>query len=100
MDPKGMDLSSLYQDDGYLTFNARPIEKRVEGDTIDIEIRMMEGQQFRIGRVKVQETARPTITWSTVKYERGQEICSVAQTSYERSENCLSWGISTRKHSA
>ena len=53
MDPKGLDLSSLYQDDGYLTFQARPIEKRVVGDTIDIEIRMMEGQQFRIGRVKV-----------------------------------------------
>ena len=58
MDPKGMDLSSLYQDDGYLTFNARPIEKRVEGDTIDIEIRMMEGQQFRIGRVKVQGNSK------------------------------------------
>ena len=54
MDPKGLDLSSLYQDDGYLTFQARPIEKRVAGDTIDIEVRMMEGQQFRIGRVVVQ----------------------------------------------
>jgi len=58
MDPKGMDLSSLYQDDGYLTFNARPLEKRVVGDTIDIEIRMMEGQQFRIGRVKVQGNSK------------------------------------------
>ena len=58
MDPKGMDLSSLYQDDGYLTFNARPLEKRVVGDPIDIEIRMMEGQQFRIGRVKVQGNSK------------------------------------------
>ena len=54
MDPNGLDLSSLYQDDGYLTFRAIPIEKSVENDTIDIEIRMMEGQQFRIGRVSVQ----------------------------------------------
>ena len=54
MDPKGMDLSSLYQDDGYLTFRAMPIEQRVENDTIDIEIRMMEGQQFRIGKVIVE----------------------------------------------
>ena len=54
MDPKGMDLSSLYQDDGYLTFRAMPIEQRVENDSIDIEIRMMEGQQFRIGSVLVQ----------------------------------------------
>ena len=58
MDPKGLDLSSLYQDDGYLTFQARPMEKRVEGDTIDIEIRMMEGQQFSIGRVTVQGNSK------------------------------------------
>ena len=58
MDPKGLDLSSLYQDDGYLTFQARPIEKRVEGDTIDIEVRMMEGQQFSIGRVLVQGNSK------------------------------------------
>jgi outer membrane protein insertion porin family len=54
MDPKGMDLSSLYQDDGYLTFQAMPMETRIENDTIDIEIRMMEGKQFRVGRVLVK----------------------------------------------
>ena len=54
MDPKGLDLSSLYQDDGYLTFQAMPIETRIENDTIDIEVRMMEGKQFRIGKVIVQ----------------------------------------------
>ena len=32
MDPKGLDLSSLYQDDGYLTFRAMPIEQRVQND--------------------------------------------------------------------
>ena len=54
MDPKGMDLSSLYQDDGYLTFQAVPIETRIENDTIDIEVRMMEGKQFRIGKIIVK----------------------------------------------
>ena len=54
MDPKGMDLSSLYQDDGYLTFQAVPIETRIANDTIDIEVRMMEGKQFRIGKILVQ----------------------------------------------
>ena len=58
MDPKGLDLTSLYQDDGYLTFRAMPIEYRVQNDTIDIEVRMMEGTQFRIGRVTVQVTPR------------------------------------------
>ena len=54
MDPKGMDLSSLYQDDGYLTFQSVPIETRIENDTIDIEVRMMEGKQFRIGKIIVK----------------------------------------------
>ena len=54
MDPKGMDLSSLYQDDGYLTFQAVPIETRIANDTIDIEVRMMEGKQFRIGKIIVK----------------------------------------------
>lgn len=54
MDPKGMDLSSLYQDDGYLTFQAMPMETRIANDTIDIEVRMMEGKQFRVGRVLVK----------------------------------------------
>jgi outer membrane protein insertion porin family len=53
MDPKGGDLSSLYQDDGYLTFQAMPVEVRIENDTIDIEVRMYEGKQFRIGKVTV-----------------------------------------------
>lgn len=54
MDPKGVDLSSLYQDDGYLTFQAMPVETSIENDTIDIEVRMMEGKQFRIGQIIVE----------------------------------------------
>ncbi len=53
MNPKGMDVTSLYQDDGYLQFQAIPVEVLVENDSIDIEIRIYEGRQFRIGRVKV-----------------------------------------------
>ena len=54
MDPKGIDLTSLYQDDGYLTFQAIPVETSIESDTIDIEVRLMEGKQFRIGKVIVE----------------------------------------------
>lgn len=53
MNPKGLDVTSLYQDDGYLQFQAIPVEILVENDSIDIEIRIFEGRQFRIGRVKV-----------------------------------------------
>jgi len=52
--PAGMDVSSLYLDDGYLFFQAIPIETRVENDTIDIEIRIREGKQARINKVLVK----------------------------------------------
>ncbi len=51
--PKGIDITTLYQDDGYLMFQAIPVEVLVENDSIDIEVRIYEGKQFRIGRVKV-----------------------------------------------
>jgi outer membrane protein insertion porin family len=51
--PAGRDVSSLYTDDGYLSFNAQPVETLVEPDSIDIEVRMYEGKQYRVGRVLV-----------------------------------------------
>jgi len=51
--PKGIDITTLYQDDGYLMFQAIPVEVLVENDSIDIEVRLYEGKQFRIGRIKV-----------------------------------------------
>jgi outer membrane protein insertion porin family len=47
----GQDLSSLYMDDGYLYFNATPVEKVIDGDSVDIEIRVYEGKQATINRV-------------------------------------------------
>lgn len=52
--PNGIDVSSLYLDDGYLFFQAVPLEVRVENDTIDIEIRIREGKQARINKVLVK----------------------------------------------
>ena len=51
--PQGIDLSSLYTDDGYLAFYAFPVETLIEPDSIDIEVRMNEGKQFRIGRINI-----------------------------------------------
>tara|TARA_B100002052_G_scaffold43020_1_gene35600 strand:+ start:221594 stop:224110 length:2517 start_codon:yes stop_codon:yes gene_type:complete len=53
-DPEGTDISSLYLDDGYLFFNATPIEKGVNNNQIDLEIRIYEGKQARISQVKVK----------------------------------------------
>ncbi len=49
----GNDLSSLYLDDGYLFFNATPIETATENNEIDLEIRINEGQQARINKITV-----------------------------------------------
>lgn len=52
-DPTGKDISSLYLDDGYLFFRAIPTEINIENDSIDIEMRIYEGNQARIGRVEI-----------------------------------------------
>ncbi len=54
MDPNGGDISSLYMDDGYLFFQINPVEVRVEEDSIDIEIRIYEGQQASIDEVFIK----------------------------------------------
>lgn len=50
---KGLDVSSLYMDNGYLFFNVQPVEVQVSNDTVDIEIRIHEGEQATIDEVTV-----------------------------------------------
>ena len=52
--PSGTDITSLYMDNGYLFFRATPVEVAVDGDSIDIEIRIIEGKQARIRNVWVE----------------------------------------------
>jgi outer membrane protein insertion porin family len=54
MNPSGRDISSLYMDDGYLSFYPEPVEMVVEGDSIDLEIRLREGRQYRIRNVIIK----------------------------------------------
>ena len=49
----GGDISSLYMDDGYLFFRIEAVEKSVYKDTIDHEIRIVEGPQATIGNVTI-----------------------------------------------
>ena len=52
-DPQGSDVSSLYLDDGYLFFQVNPVEVAVDGDSIDLELRIIEGPQSTIRKVIV-----------------------------------------------
>ncbi|MEM9258624.1 MAG: outer membrane protein assembly factor BamA, partial [Bacteroidota bacterium] len=47
------DVSSLYMDNGYLFFRVDPIEVAIEGDSIDLEMRIFEGPQATIDKVTI-----------------------------------------------
>ena len=48
------DVSALYLDNGYLTFNLQADEFRASEDSIDLHIRVEERNQFRITKVNIQ----------------------------------------------
>ncbi len=48
------DVSALYLDNGYLTFNLQADEKRIDDDSIDVDIRVEERNQFRISHVNIE----------------------------------------------
>ncbi len=50
---EGGGVSDLYLDDGYLFFRVDPVETAVYNDTIDFEIRMVEGPQATIKNVTI-----------------------------------------------
>ncbi|MBC6991399.1 outer membrane protein assembly factor BamA [Hymenobacter sp. BT491] len=51
--PTGQDITSLYMNDGYLFFSIDPVETKVEGDSIDIEMRISEGVQARVKEINI-----------------------------------------------
>lgn len=53
MNQSGQDVSSLYMDKGYLSFSPQPVEI-ADGDSIDLEIRIREGKQYRIRNVTIK----------------------------------------------
>ena len=55
---EGRDVSTLYMDNGYLFFNVDPVEVAIEGDSIDIELRVFEGPQATIDKVVIEGNDR------------------------------------------
>lgn len=55
---EGNDLTTLYQDEGYLFFQAIPVETAIYNDTIDHEIRIVEGPIARIKNVTIMGNDR------------------------------------------
>ena len=55
---KQTDVSSVYQDNGYLGFNLQTKEERVAEDSIDIHIIIKESQRFKIGEVNIDGNSK------------------------------------------
>ncbi len=51
--PTGNDVSALYMDNGYLFFNVQPVEVQIEEDSIDVEMRLFEGEQATISKILI-----------------------------------------------
>lgn len=74
--PGGDDVSSLYLNDGYLTFNVDPVQTKVYGDTIDLEIRMYEGPQYTINKIMVKgnELTNDKVILREIRTKPGQKF--------------------------
>mgnify|MGYP003605569033 CR=1 FL=1 len=46
-------VSKLYRDNGYLFFNLTPVEVRIDGDSVDVEMRMVEGKPATFNRIVI-----------------------------------------------
>ena len=51
-------VANLYLNNGYLFYNLIPVERKIEGDSISLEMRMYEGKQARINKVVINGNDR------------------------------------------
>jgi outer membrane protein insertion porin family len=51
-------VSNAYMDKGYLFYQLVPIERNINGDSIDLELRMFEGPQARVNKVVINGNDR------------------------------------------
>ena len=78
--PEGGDISGLYQDDGYLFFRTDPVETAVYNDTIDFEIRIVEGPQATIKNVRISGNDR------TKEYVIRRELRTIPGEKFSRTD--------------
>ncbi|WP_082586928.1 POTRA domain-containing protein [Nonlabens tegetincola] len=57
-DPDSDDISNLYQNNGYLFSSVNAVETRVANDTIDFEIRIVEGKEAYFNNISVSGNVR------------------------------------------
>ncbi|HVY75571.1 MAG TPA: POTRA domain-containing protein [Puia sp.] len=77
---EGGGISDLYLDDGYLFFRIDPVETAVYNDTIDFEIRMVEGPQATIKNVTIAGNEK------TKEYVIRRELRTIPGEKFSRSD--------------
>lgn len=77
---EGADIGSIYMDDGYLFFQADPVETAVYNDTIDFEIRMREGPQATYGNITISGNKK------TKDYVIRRELRTIPGEKFSRSD--------------
>ncbi len=88
-----MDVSKVYRDGGYLFFNVQPVEVNIEADSVDVEMRIVEGKQATLNNIVIngndltnervvrrQLFTKPGYLFSQTDFERSiREIASLGQ---------------------
>ena len=87
------DITKLYRDNGYLFFNVQPVEVNIQGDSVDVEMRVVEGKPAYLDHIIIngndltnekvvrrQLFTRPGYLFSQSDFERSiREISSMGQ---------------------
>jgi outer membrane protein insertion porin family len=74
--PNSDDVSSFYLNDGYLTYQADPVQTKIYHDTVDIDLRVYEGPQYTINRVilKGNDVTNDKVVMREIKTKPGQKF--------------------------
>jgi outer membrane protein insertion porin family len=74
-DPDAADLSNLYKNNGYLFSQINPVETRVYNDTIDFEIRIMEGKEAYFNNISVvgNDKTKDHVIYRELRTKPGQK---------------------------
>jgi outer membrane protein insertion porin family len=80
LSPEGGDISGLYMDDGYLFFRTDPVETAVYNDTIDYEIRIVEGPQATFKNIRISGNEK------TKEYVIRRELRTLPGEKFSRSD--------------
>ncbi|WP_183566276.1 outer membrane protein assembly factor BamA [Mucilaginibacter sp. SP1R1] len=74
--PNNDDVSSLYLNDGYLTYTADPVQVKVYNDTVDLDIRVYEGPQYTINRVSLKgnDVTNDKVVMREIQTKPGQKF--------------------------